>query len=306
MSKRDASSALALTPERKALRATRIGASEVGALFGLDPFCTRFELWHRKAGSLPEEDLSDNRHVFWGTILEPAVAQGVALREGWAVRKVNRDSPHPEVDCLGASLDYEVVGHERGPGVLEIKTADAYAVRSWDNGEPPLRYQLQLQAQLDCTRRAWGAIAVLVGGNDLRVYTYEPHGAAIERIRTEAVKFWQTLHAGLEPPIDYQADAAVIAKLYSHTTADKVVDMRGSDRFAQLCRAYKLAGRVLSHVEARKDAIKAELVTMAQDAALALGEGCKLTARDVEPKEISYTRSGYRDVRITVDKEKKA
>src|SRR6185437_11795560 len=53
-------------------RKRHVGGSEVAALFGEHPHLTKFELWHRKAGSLPDPDLSDNERVFWGQTLEPA------------------------------------------------------------------------------------------------------------------------------------------------------------------------------------------------------------------------------------------
>jgi predicted phage-related endonuclease len=55
------------------LRRRHIGSSEVAALFGLDERRTLFELWHQKAGHIPEPDVEDDERVFWGTVLEPAI-----------------------------------------------------------------------------------------------------------------------------------------------------------------------------------------------------------------------------------------
>lgn len=292
---------VSLTAAQQAIRATRVGASEVGACLGIDPFCSRYELWHRKNGTLPEEDLTDNDRVFWGTILEPAVAEGVAIREGWKVRKVHRDSPHPSLPFLGASLDYEIVQHEDGPGALEIKTADRYAFRHWPDGLPPLRYQLQLQTQLACTGRKWGAIAVLVGGNDLHVYRFPEHEAAIARVCGEVSEFWRSLEEGREPQPDWQADADVIARLYATTTSGKAVDLSDDQRFNDLCRAYALCGKQKGEAEKAQKAIKAEIVTLVGDAETAIGNGCRVTARNVAASDVAFHRRSYRDVRVTVE-----
>src|ERR1700689_4565543 len=93
----------------RALRSKHVGGSEVSALFGEHGRITPFELWQRKAGNVPEPNLSDNERVFWGQILEPAIARGVAEKTKWNVRKVHRyHSLLPELG-IGASLDYEVV-----------------------------------------------------------------------------------------------------------------------------------------------------------------------------------------------------
>ncbi len=296
---------MSLSVEQQAIRATRIGASEVGAVFGLDPYCTRYELWHRKNGTLPEEDLSDNDHVFWGTVLEPAVASGVAQREGWTVRKVHRDSPHPSLPHLGASLDYEIVRHADGPGALEIKTADRYAFKHWDDGQPPLRYQLQLQTQLACTGRRWGAIAVLVGGNDLHVYRFAQHEAAISRVVSEVDAFWRSLLEGREPQPDWQADAETIIRLHSTTEAGKVINCSQSEHFTALCETYDLLRQRRSADEKQQKAIKAEILTYMGDAQTALGHGCKVTTRDVAGQNVpAFTRRGFRDFRVTLTGDK--
>lgn len=93
-------------------RRRHVGGSEVAALFGEHPHLTKFELWHRKAGSLPDPDLTDNERVFWGQTLEPAIAMGVAKVTGWNIRKVRRYIAHPTVPGFGGSLDYEVVAHD--------------------------------------------------------------------------------------------------------------------------------------------------------------------------------------------------
>lgn len=293
---------MSLTAEQRAIRARRIGASEVGALFGLDPYCTRFELWHRKRGSLPEEDMSDNAHVFWGDVLEPAIARGVALREGWKVRKVRRDAPHPELDCLGATLDYEVVGHEDGRAALEIKTADTWAAKRWADGLPPLRYQLQLQTQLDCTGCKWGAIAVLVGGNDLRVFRFDRHESAIARVRAEVAAFWRSIEAGEEPQPDWHADAETVAQLYGVTSAGSVLDLSDDVRFNELCRAYVAHAAVERQAQAGQAAAKAELLTLIGAAAKVRGHNCRVTTWNVSASE---GRKGHRGIRVTVydDKE---
>ncbi|MEH6474447.1 MAG: YqaJ viral recombinase family protein, partial [Sneathiella sp.] len=139
-----------------------VGASEVAALFGLHPQLTKFELWHIKKGNIPAPDLDGNDPVFWGTTLEPAIARGIAAKKKWHIRKVNRYSLNPNVPGMGASLDYEIVGHEHGPAPFEIKNVSSLVARNWPEDQPPIHFDLQVQTQLACQpSRRWGAIGAL-------------------------------------------------------------------------------------------------------------------------------------------------
>ena len=75
-------------------RARDITSTDVAALFGVSPYLTRFELWHRKHGT-PEaapEELDDVERVRWGQRLQDAIARGAGEDRGWAI--------HPETDYV--------------------------------------------------------------------------------------------------------------------------------------------------------------------------------------------------------------
>src|SRR3546814_11306540 len=46
-----------------AFRSSVVGASEVSALFGCNPWLTEFELFHRKTGTIATPDRSEERRV---------------------------------------------------------------------------------------------------------------------------------------------------------------------------------------------------------------------------------------------------
>jgi len=290
-----------------------IGGSEVAALFGLHPHLTPFELWHRKAGSLPEADLSDNAAVQAGIFLEPAVAAWVADRTGWKIQKVRRQVVHRDLPFLRGSLDYEIVAHERGAGVLEIKTTDSFVARLWDDGEPPIHYELQLQAYLGMTMRDWGAIAVLVGGNDLRVFERERRPLAMAKIEHAAAGFWASVQEGRAPTPDFRVDADVIAALYRSAQKGKLVDLTGDNYLVDLCARWIESGERMRAADDERDAIKAELLTKIGDAAVALCGDYKISAAEIaaQPDRVITAemlgttikgRSGYRRFTISTSK----
>lgn len=297
------------------LRRQHVGGSEVAALFGEHPYLTRFELWHRKKGTLPEPDLSENERVFWGTLLEPAVAAGVASKTGWKVQKVRRYySLRPDLG-LGASLDYEIIAHDRGPGVLEIKTADWLVVRGWENGEPPLSYELQVQLEMRASGRRWGAMGVLVGGNDLRLFEYERRDKTIGIIEREIDSFWKSIEGGIEPKPDFARDGQAIGALYGVATPDKIVDLSDSNRLPILIDEYKAAQALKNENDKKQDAAKAEIMALVGDAEFALcgdwriktsmvaGQPDRLITEAMVGETIKG-RKGYRGLWISQRKEK--
>lgn len=287
------------------LRAKHVGASEVAALFDAHPHMTRFELWHIKAGNLPRPDLDDDERVFWGTVLEPAVALGVAKRTGWNIRKVRRYLVSDTVPGMGASLDYEIVAHERGPGVLEIKTVDSLQFRTWDDGELPLHYELQLQHQLAVTGRSWGCVGVLIGGNALRLYERERRPKTIAKIEKAVAAFWQSIAEAKPPQPDFATDAEAIAALYQSVIDGKVIDLTGDNRLPELCAAYQAAAKDEKEAAARKEAAKAEILTKIGDAEIAICGDFKISAKTVSGGIVTYERKPYRSFRLSESKKGK-
>lgn len=288
------------------LRSRHVGGSEVAALFGEHAQLTRFELWHQKRGTLSTPDLDGNERVFWGSILEPAIASGIAERTGWTTRKVRRYySGRPDL-ALGGSLDYEIIAHDRGPGVLEIKCADRLVVRDWEDGEPPLSYELQLQSYLALTGRAWGAIGVLIGGNDLRIFEYERRPKTIAAIENAVREFWASVDAGIEPKPDFADDGAAIARLYSAVAPGKTIDLSTSNRLPELVAQYRDAGAAEKAAKTARDAAKAEILTLIGDAETVICGDARISAKQVAGGHVEYDRAAYRDFRIHMKKAKAA
>jgi predicted phage-related endonuclease len=294
-----------LPAERTELRRRHVGSSEVAALFNLSPHTTRLQLYLRKRGELPPElagadaELDGNERIFWGVYLEPAIGQGVADRMGWSLRKVRRYVAHPGVPGMGCSLDFEIVQHPRGPGVLEVKTVDRATFRQWEAGRPPIHYELQLQHQLACTGRAWGALGILVGGNELRVVPYLRHEAAIARLEREVELFWREVDEGRPPAPVYEADLATLKALYRDAAGGSFLDLRDDQRARELCETYAAAADEERCVQLRKRAAEAELLDMIRQAETVWVDGFKISAGTIGGGPVAYERAPYRSFRIS-------
>lgn len=245
------------------LRRQHVGASEVGALFGVHPQLTRWELHHIKAGTLDAPDLSDNDRVTWGQIIEPAIAAGVERIHGWSLQNVH--VYHSDNTGLGATLDYRRIkaGDRNGP--VDMKNVDRLVRRDWDGGEPPIHLLLQVQAQIALTGARWGALACLVGGNQLEVFECDRHQPTIDKIVREVRAFWQAVKAGAPPTPDFQRDAARVAELYGQP-APRTVDLSGHNRIHQLLETERLASERKNQWDKAQQAAKAEILDALGDA----------------------------------------
>ena len=244
-----------------AMRRRFIGGSEIATLFGVQPdyALAPFALWQIKAGHAPEPDVGGER-IEWGVRLESVIAEGAAEQEGWTIRK-GRYAVCDDCDGMGATLDFEIDGtDERGPGVLEVKNADwLIHKRTWTDGEPPLHILLQLQHQLACSGYSWGAVACLVGGNDLRVYRYEAKPKLIADIKRRVRAFWQSVADNKPPPVSgSDSDATVLRAIYAETT-DELADMTDDNELPEICARMTHAAARRKEAEAEEAKAKNEL-----------------------------------------------
>lgn len=278
-----------------------LGASESAALFDCSPYCTRFELYHIKAGNIPSPFLDDDERVQAGQFLEPAIAAWASEKWEWSLRNVEEYLVNPNVEQMGASLDFETADGEP----TEIKNVDSLVFRDGDYEvegdtllDAPVHFLIQIQHQLSCRPEAMrGWLVVCVGGNRLYRLEVARHEGLIAKIETEVEAFWQSVHAGIEPKPNFALDAGTISLLYAHQ-GDETVDMRGNNEFSMLCHEYKDAHGVEKGGKDRKSAALAEIKTMMGDASTAIADdGFKVTSSLV--KESTIHRSAHRRFSIT-------
>jgi hypothetical protein len=271
-----------------AMRLRYIGASEVATLFDAQPAYALglFALWHVKAGRM-EPPAVDNPRTRAGLALEEAITALAAEQEGWTILPPF----YATHGRLGATLDRVIAAPGpndagmTGPGVLELKNVDwIQHKRGWVDGEPPLHILLQLQAQLLCTGYSWGAVAALVGGNDLRIYRYTARPKLHADMARRVAAFWSTVDAGQVPNADSTDSAwrALVA-----TTPDlspEPFDLHDDDEANALAATWLNADAEAKAATKRRDEAKHRLIQMIGGHARAQGNGWKLSLSDVAEK----------------------
>jgi predicted phage-related endonuclease len=250
-------------------RANHVGASEVAALFDASPWLTKFELYHRKAGTIATPDFGGNERIEAGIRLEPAIIEWACDKWGYAP-----DLPTQRLDNgagLGGHPDRIVVCPERGRGILEVKTADWLVAKGWGE-EPPLNYQLQVMTYVGLAGCEWGDLIMLIGGNELRRFQIEFRPKLYAEIEARVAAFWHDVEAGRAPKPDYTRDGDTISALHTPGT-DETIDLKGDNLAAIAAAEWLAADEACKAAAQRRDAARAELAEKLGEAGTALLEG---------------------------------
>lgn len=290
------------------LRSQDITSTEVSALFGLNPWFTEFELYHQK---INEEiiEIEDNERMKWGRRLEDAIAAGFAEENEWTVKPFKDYARLPD-KRTGSSFDYEVCLGENESELLEIKNVDSLIYRDkWtiEEGkviEAPPHIELQLQHQLGVTSWKRGHIGALVGGNNANLLTRNRDEEIIGAINEKVAAFWKRVADRNPPEPDFEQDAKFISRLYDYAEPGKSVSCEGNDQMTELALIYDHHGKIAREAEKKKQAAKAQMLTLIGNSEKVRGDGFSISAGVVGPKEISYTREGYRNFRVYIKKQK--
>mgnify|MGYP000019340103 CR=1 FL=1 len=262
---------------RRVLRRQHVGSSEIAMLFDASPYATRFMLWHDKAGTAPLPE-PEGARIDWGTLLEPVIAAGVAREMRWQVEKFRAYAAHDDVEGWGCSIDYHVTDHEAGPGIVECKNVDWLRWRQeWSETRAPLHIELQLQHQLGASGYAWGAIAVLIGGNELRIYERQPEPKALREIEAAIVAFWASVRAGKAPdPFGAPVENETIRSLWPVIEPEKVVDLTGDEEAAELARQFAWAHQQMQAHQPIREASRVKLLARIGDAGRVVMPGARI------------------------------
>ena len=265
-----------------AIRAKGIGSSDAAAAIGLSSYKCALSLWLEKTGRQPSEDLSNKEAVVWGTVLEPVLAKMYAERTGRKVRRVNAVLQHPDHTFMLANLDREVIT-EDGTGVLEIKTAGFYSAQLWEDGVP-VAYQCQVLHQLAVTGHAWADVAVLLGGQEFRIYRIERDDDKIADLIQREAQFWSCVTEDQQPEPDASDDAE--RALLSLFPADngQTLDFTESGEFNNLFAELLKIRHSKEDIEQQESVLKHRIQAALGSATAAIFQQGKVTWRKAKDR----------------------
>ena len=253
-----------------------IGSSDAAAAIGFNSYKSPLTLWLEKTHRKQPDDIAEKPAVLWGTVLEPVLASVYAERTGYKVRKVNAILQHAEHRFMLANLDREVIGQPEGTGVLEIKTASYHMAPQWEEGVP-LAYQCQVLHQLAVTGFAWADVAVLIGGQDFRIYRIERDNAKIADLIHLEAQFWKHVTADIQPDPDGSDDASVALQWLFPRDDGQTIDLSESAEFNALFSNLLELRERKEEVEAKEALIKQRLQNALGNATAAIFAAGRVT-----------------------------
>jgi len=222
-----------------------------------------------------------NESMDWGNRLEPTILIEAAHRLGCHQLEINHEKPYfHDKWPISCSLDGTATGSmeevftdpERGiyvvgqssirlegTGVLEAK------VTKMDPEDvlPLYRGPIQLQAQMAIMKAAWGAIAVLYQGTELRIFLFAPHQETLNLIENSCKEFQDKLdrykntgYIDHYPPINPK-DAA---RTWSNGSIDEPVKL--DDYGAELTKLLMENKQKISKLEEENQKVQTELMSL--------------------------------------------
>jgi len=298
------------------LRTKVITSTEVAALFGISPYTTAFELWHRKKNQQYIK-IDPNERMELGTALQDAIAVHIAKKQGWNIRKMNEFVFDDELR-IGSSFDFEAIWTEQPyPNILdeyrcllEIKNVDNLIYKNdWipsDQGQPqaPLHIEIQVQHEMLVAGINHCFIGVCVGGNHIEIIDRTADKKVQDAILKKCSEFWASIDANQEPLPDFNTDVSFINTLYSFAEPGTVMDISSDDNLTVLANDYKALADVIKEAEGKREAIKAQLLTVIGSAEKAIGNGFSIMAGMVAASHVEYDRAAYRNFRLNWKKTK--
>lgn len=204
-----------------------IGASEVAALFGEHPYESRYSLWAKKTGMIPDgwdEEKTERQKI--GIDFEKAILDVWAKREGFQYEHNREFVTSALVEAIGATPDgiikQKLDGGWQRPIPVDAKTVQPYQRKAWLDGIPR-NYWWQLQQQMLVLDRApFGWLVAMFGVDEIAATQVQCDTEAWVDIQRESAIFWKQARGELPPPSTDDSDITTRA-LLSQRRDERVV-----------------------------------------------------------------------------------
>jgi len=215
-----------LTPDQRIRRQNGIGGSDVGAIFDVSPWATRFSLYQSKVNPLSDDHQKESRHMAYGRMVENTILD---LYEYETNSVVERNLPtyhHSAHPILFGNFD-GLVGTNI---VVEAKNCSSLGVgpyngRAWGaagTDEIPLHYLLQIAHYCMIANCKEAHLAAYFGGANLIIYKYQRDEEIEKNIIKMCLWFWNHHILPRIPPLE-TASSKEICTYWKPPKEDKEV-----------------------------------------------------------------------------------
>jgi putative phage-type endonuclease len=268
-----------------------IGASEAAAALGLDPYRSPIELWAIKTGKV--EPSEPGEAAYWGNEHEPAILRRYESESGNKIAGRQVFVRHPSLPIF-ATLD--AVDDTDTP--VECKTIDRRArafaqLGPADTQDIPETWYVQVQIQMYLAFSPACHVAVLISGNEFRLYTIDRNQAVIDAALPRLKEFWALVESVTPPPF-LHADPRVLQAIYDPTSNE----IEGDESLRSLVDEYEEHGRIAREANASRDTIKAAMLARLEGNNARLPDGRKVVQSRSYRHEYTVRASEVTTLRI--------
>lgn len=240
-------------------RRSRLGATDVSAILGINPYKTAYEVWLDKKGLLPAWEGNDATRL--GQMLEPVLLD--AAESMWARDEGMERNVVVKHDCLpiAATLDGWLNGPEE---VVEIKTAgltnEFAELGHWGEAgtdQIPNWYLVQVQTQLLCTEAERARMLALISGRGLVDYEVKRDPEIGNVIGETCARWWHDhIINDMEPAREPVPSIEILKRIKREPNS--VVYFGYED--LELVEDYEVARAEATAADKRKEKLKAEVI----------------------------------------------
>lgn len=249
-------------------RKNSIGGSELGAILGLNPWCSPYTVWALKTGLISEPE--DNEAMRQGRDLEEYVAQRFAEKSGYKVRRENAIVRNDAFPYIHANIDRKIIGINAG---LECKTVSAWGTRRYRGGEFPEHYYAQCVSYMAVKEFDRYYLAAVILGVDFKIYQLTriendtcPEWCEssvyvgedeINALRQIAIEFWEdNVLSGVPPKMDgSESTTDTLHTIYADSNGE-AIELVGRKKTFEL---YNQLGAEIKNLQTQQEIVRQTL-----------------------------------------------
>jgi putative phage-type endonuclease len=271
------------------LRRGGLGGSDIASAMGLSPFVSRYALWLDKIGE--QIPFAESEYMKWGNRLEAPIALAFEEETGFTTW-------HQPVMLRSRSFPLALANPDRftidadGVAIVEIKNVGKHKSHEWVDG-PPLHYRLQGQWYLFVSGHRRVYYAVLVGGQDFRIFQVERDEELLAEMLRQAEAFWTLVTLRRAPEVD-ESDSTTQALKAQFDTIERP-SVEGGTELAVLVTKRDSVKSLHDSVSAQLQEIDNKIVALIGDAENATVDGEVLVRRPSQSRTTLDTTALKRD-----------
>ena len=282
-----------------------IGGSDVAAIMGVSPFCTKRDLYYDKVGIKPAMDEEESNWVAKevGHRLEDLVAEIFSRKTGLTVFPIRKMFRHPLYPFMLADVDFFIRFPDGSIGILECKTTNYNCQSKWENDSVPINYEYQGRHYMSVMNINKVYFACLYGNNEdeFIIRCMERDLELEEEFIAEEEFFWEeNVAKRIEPPYVEKPDLVLESIRKHFGSADKDADeIKLSRKHLAGIQNYMELKKKKSQLDSEARKLEERMKESYMEIIEELGVSCSGILRDGNTEYIVTYNPSYR---TTIDK----